>query len=137
MYYVIQTPTGFVGRRSLTAPLSRDLPRSLAYTYDTIDAAFRVAEEFEAIVRDADGNLVAENPTCGHCGDWFDSIAEFESHDCSFEDSPDQLTADECEARGFDASMRGLAPDCQSAHESRGLPHMIDCWPCYERMPNQ
>lgn len=71
MYYVIETPTGFVGRRTMTAPLTRDLPRSLAYTYDTVDAAFRVAEEFEAIVRDADGNLVVENPAnlrIGHNG---------------------------------------------------------------------
>jgi hypothetical protein len=37
--YVIQTPTGFVGHYTITDPYNAEMPRVLAASFDSIDAA--------------------------------------------------------------------------------------------------
>ena len=41
--YAIRTATGYMGRMSMTGPMSADLPIGFAYVYDTADNALAAA----------------------------------------------------------------------------------------------
>lgn len=49
MTYLVKTATGYVGRSSLTAPLTADQPRAFGYCYDP-EEALAIAQRFDGVL---------------------------------------------------------------------------------------